>query len=123
MEEAVYVCELNVDTIRAHWVTKRQFSPLPKYPGVMRDVAFTVDGSLQQKEVEDVLRKAGGKLLQKVTLFDVYSGEQLGQDKKSLAYALEFQAADRTLKDSEIDEAVAAVVDAVQRQCKGTLRS
>jgi phenylalanyl-tRNA synthetase beta chain len=86
-------------------------------------VAFTVEAALPQKEVEEVLHEAGGALLKKVALFDVYIGEQLVAGKKSLAYALEFQSSDRTLKDDEIDEALAAVIQAVQLRCHGTLRS
>ena len=82
IDEAVYVCELSVETICDNWITKRQFSPLPKFPGVMRDVAFTVDAELPQQEVEEVLHEAGGVLLKKVTLFDVYIGEQLGRRQK-----------------------------------------
>jgi phenylalanyl-tRNA synthetase beta chain len=123
IDDAVYACELSVEAIRSNWITKRQFSPLPKFPGVTRDVAFTVEAALPQKEVEEVLHEAGGALLKKVALFDVYIGEQLVAGKKSLAYALEFQSSDRTLKDDEIDEALAAVIQAVQLRCHGTLRS
>jgi len=62
-------------------------------------------------------------MLQAVSLFDVYSGEQLGGGKKSLAYALEFQPQDRTLTVKEIDAVIASIVAHVQRTCGATLRA
>ncbi len=123
IDDAVYACELNIEKIRNNWITQRRFSSLPKFPGVMRDVAFIVDEALPQNEIEDAVREAGGALLKKAALFDVYVSEQLGKGKKSLAYALEFQTSDRTLKDNEIDEALAVIIQTVQRRCHGTLRS
>jgi len=121
--EPVYVCEVNIEILRGNWVRDRKFIPLPKFPSVMRDVAFVVEESLPQSAVEETIRKAGQPLLQAVTLFDVYTGEQLGIGKKSLAYSLEFQSSDHTLTDDEADRAVEAVIEAVHHQCGGTLRS
>jgi phenylalanyl-tRNA synthetase beta chain len=62
-------------------------------------------------------------MLQQVTLFDVYVGEQVGRGKKSLAYALEFQPKDRTLTVHEIDAIIAEIVSHVQQSCRATLRA
>ena len=123
IDEAVFVCELKVRMIRDGWARDRKFSSLPKFPGVTRDLAFTIEAVLPQKTVEDVIRKVGQPLCTNVVLFDMYSGQQTGSEKKSLAYALEFQSPDRTLTDKEIDDALKKIVEAVQRQCNGVLRS
>jgi phenylalanyl-tRNA synthetase beta chain len=123
IDEAVYVCELKIRAIHDGWARDRKFSSLPKFPGVTRDLAFTIEAALPQKSVEDVIRKVGQPLCTKVVLFDLYSGQQTGIEKKSLAYALEFQSPDRTLTDTEIDDALKKIIEAVQRQCKGVLRS
>lgn len=123
INEELLVCELNLRAISNGWVRDRKFSPLPKYPGVTRDLAFTVDTALPQKSVEDVIRESGHPLCTKVILFDMYSGQQTGASRKSLAYAIEFQSPDHTLTDKEIDNTLAKIIDAVQQKCNGVLRS
>jgi phenylalanyl-tRNA synthetase beta chain len=123
IDEAVFVCEMNIRAIRNGWVRDRKFSSLPKFPSVTRDLAFTVDVMLPQKNVEDVIRQAGQPLCTNVVLFDTYAGEQTGRDKKSVAYDLEFQSPDHTLTEEEIDHALAKIIETVQRKCNGVLRS
>ncbi|HVN47803.1 MAG TPA: phenylalanine--tRNA ligase subunit beta [Bacteroidota bacterium] len=123
VEEEVFVCELSVSAMRNAWVRERKFSPLPKFPSVTRDLAFTVDVATPQQSIEDVIRKVGRPLLQNVMLFDMYIGQQTGASKKSVAYTMEFQAADHTLIDDEVDAAVKKIVEAVQQQCDAVVRS
>ncbi|WP_067434479.1 phenylalanine--tRNA ligase subunit beta [Nocardioides jensenii] len=92
------------------------------YPVAKEDVALVVDGSIPSAEVEAALREGAGDLLESVRLFDVFAGEQIGEGKKSLAFALRFRAPDRTLKEGEAgaarDAAVALAAErtgAVQR--------
>ena len=123
IDEAVFVCEMKIRAIHDGWTRDRKFSSLPKFPGVTRDLAFTIEAALPQKSVEDVIRKVGQPLCTNVVLFDMYSGQQTGNEKKSLAYTLEFQSPDHTLTDTEIDNALKKIIEAVQRQCNGVLRS
>jgi len=123
IDESVFVCEMNIRALCDGWVRDRKFSPLPKFPSVTRDLAFTIDVMLPQKNVEDVIRQSGQPLCTNVVLFDTYTGEQTGKDKKSVAYDLEFQSPDHTLTEEEIDHALKKIIEAVQRQCNGILRS
>jgi phenylalanyl-tRNA synthetase beta chain len=123
IDQSVFVCELNIRAISEGWVRDRKFSPLQKYPSVTRDLAFTVDAALPQKTVEDVIRKSGEPLCTGVVLFDMYSGQQTGTDKKSLAYAIEFQSPDHTLTEREVEEKLATIINAVQQKCNGVLRN
>ena len=116
IDEAVFVCEVNIRALRDGWVRDRKFSPLPKFPGVTRDLAFTIDAALPQNKVEEVIRQVGRPLCTNVVLFDTYSGQQTGKDKKSVAYALEFQSPDHTLTEEEIDRMLAKIIEAVQRR-------
>ena len=80
------------------------------------DVALVVDATVSAAEVAETLREGAGPLLESVRLFDVYTGEQIGEGKKSLAFAMRFRAPDRTLTDAEVAEArEAAVALAVER--------
>ncbi|GGZ07794.1 phenylalanine--tRNA ligase subunit beta [Streptomyces poonensis] len=98
--------ELDLDALEQ---AGEEISPAPRisaYPVATQDVALVVDASVPQTDVEAALREGAGELLESIRLFDVYeSAEQLGEGRKSLAYALRFRAADRTLT---VDEASAA---------------
>lgn len=96
---------------------------LSAYPPVLLDVALVVDSAVSSAELTDAVRSGGGQLLEDVRLFDVYSGEQLGEGKKSLAFALRFRAADRTLTQEEAIEARDAAVAAAAERCGATLRA
>ena len=86
------------------------------FPVATQDVALVVDASVPAARVEAALRAGAGDLLESLRLFDVFTGEQLGEGKKSLAYALRFRAADRTLTAEEASAArEAAVAAAVER--------
>ncbi|HEY9565136.1 MAG TPA: phenylalanine--tRNA ligase subunit beta, partial [Nocardioides sp.] len=103
----------------------RATTPSPSfgsYPVAKEDVALVVDASVPSAAVEAALREGAGELLESVRLFDVFTGEQVGEGKKSLAFALRFRAGDRTLKEGESvaarEAAVARAADrvgAVQR--------
>jgi phenylalanyl-tRNA synthetase beta chain len=112
--------ELNFDALP---VPERQPLQAPsKFPAVMRDVAFLVQGETAVGDVERALLSAAPPELEVVSLFDVYAGESLG-GRKNVAFHLRFQAVDRTMNDQEIDAAVAAMVKAVEQQCGGELRA
>jgi len=123
IEDDVYVCELSVAALRETWRTDRKLAPLPKFPSVSRDLAFVVDERVPQLKVEEAIRGVESSWLRNVTLFDVYVGSQIGTGKKSLAYALEFQASNRTMTDEEIDRIIARIVQAVREKCNAVLRS
>ncbi|HEY9291455.1 MAG TPA: phenylalanine--tRNA ligase subunit beta, partial [Microlunatus sp.] len=85
---------------------------LSTHPVVKQDLALIVDQSVPAAAVENAVRSGAGELLEEIRLFDVYTGDQLGEGKKSLAYALRFRAIDRTLTDAEVAQARQAGVDA-----------
>jgi phenylalanyl-tRNA synthetase beta chain len=92
------------------------------FPVATRDVALIVDSAVPAADVEAALRAGGGELLEGVRLFDVYTGDQLGEGKKSLAYALRFRAPDRTLKADEASQARDAAVEAAIERTGAVLR-
>lgn len=100
----------------------RKYTPVSKYPSSDIDLAFDVPDSVPATKVEASLRKASGDLLQNVELFDVYRGEGTAAGGRSLAYRLRFQAADRTLTDTEVAAVRQACIDTVATQQKATLR-
>ncbi len=122
LERPAWAAVLDVSAIAEVIPARRRFRPLPKYPAVKRDLAILVDRAVAQSDVEETIRRGGGRLLVSVRLFDVFEGEQLGSGKKSLAYALEFRSQERTLQDREVDEAVQDVARALGSSVGATLR-
>lgn len=108
--------ELHLDPAFDAAVTAVGTHPLSTFPVAKEDVALIVDAAVSAESVAEVLRLGGGELLENVRLFDVYTGPQVGEGKRSLAFALRWRAPDRTLTDVEIaasrDAAVAAAVSA-----------
>lgn len=92
------------------------------FPVATQDVALVVDDSVAAADVEKALREGAGELLESLRLFDVFTGEQLGEGKKSLAYALRFRAPDRTLTAEEVAVARDAAVAAAAERTGATLR-
>lgn len=93
-----------------------------RFPPVRRDLAFFVPRAVTHAKVEQTLADHGGGLLREVQLFDVYEGPGTPQGMKSLAYALQFQHAERTLTEAEVTVLQERLVTAVATECDGALR-
>jgi phenylalanyl-tRNA synthetase beta chain len=122
LDREAWAAVLDVAAVQAVRPARRRFVPLPRYPASKRDIAVVVGREVSHAQVEEVLRKSGGSLLHRVRLFDVYEGEQIGKDERSLAYSLEFLSTDRTLQDKEVDEALERIVRALGATLGATLR-
>ena len=90
--------------------------------GVDRDLALLVDRAVKFADIEAAARKAGGKLLKSVRLFDVYEGKQIPEGKKSVAYSVTFRADDRTLTDDEISAVFDKILAGLKEQLGAELR-
>lgn len=123
LKQKVYIFEMDVATLMKYAGKKMHLKSLPKYPAMARDLALIVDQDVAVADIERVIAKNAGKMFQGVTLFDVYSGKQVDEGKKSLAFNLVFQSNDRTLTDEETDAAVQKVLAAVQKQFAAELRA
>ena len=98
-KDEVYVCELSLNALMTK-VKPLKYKEASKYPTIVKDVAFIVPKTMPSSEVETVIKKAGGRLLSDIKVFDVY--EKLDNDKKSIAYNLTFMDSNRTLTDEEV---------------------
>ena len=122
LPERACAVEVDLDALLDAAVEIVSPGPLSHFPVAKEDVALVVEASVPSGAVADALRRGAGELLESVRLFDVYTGDQIPEGSKSLAYALRFRATDRTLTEAETaqarDAAVAAAVadhNAVQR--------
>ena len=108
-----YVATIDVKDIFEHRDLDKTFKAPPKFPASTRDLAILCDDETPSAVLEKAIKVGAGKLLEKVELFDVYKGAQIGGGKKSVAYTMTLRAPDRTLTVEECDKAVAKVLKAL----------
>jgi phenylalanyl-tRNA synthetase beta chain len=113
--------EVDLDALPANEI--RRAPLVSPYPPVLLDVALVLDAEVPSAEVAQTLREGAGELLESLSLFDVYTGTQLGEGKRSLAYSLRFRAPERTLTVEEANTAKEAAVAAVTERYGATLRA
>jgi phenylalanyl-tRNA synthetase beta chain len=122
LDRPAWAAILDVAAIERAAPLVRRYRDIPRYPATKRDLAVIVPRETHHAELEDAIRKAGGALLDRVRLFDVFEGHRLGEGRKSMAYALEFRSPDRTLSDREADGAVQSIVRALEERFGAVLR-
>ncbi len=122
LSQRVTVLELNFHRLIHVSGTPKKYQPLPKFPGVERDLAVVVRKDIPAQEIIDKIYQAGGAILRDVQVFDIYHGEQFAPDQHSMAFALKFQAADRTLTDEEVAIKTDGIMEALQRDFGAILR-
>ena len=98
------------------------YKPLPKYPAVTRDIALLVDENVTVGSIMDIIEENGGDLLEKAELFDVYRGKQIESGKKSVAFALTYRDAEKTLTDDEVSEVHKNILSGLEKGLNAVLR-
>jgi phenylalanyl-tRNA synthetase beta chain len=117
-----YLMELDLERIFAAASVVVEYSPLARFPAVQRDLAIVVDQAVPEGDVASAIREAGGDLVRRLRLFDVYTGDAIPAGKKSLAYALAYQSPERTLTDGEVDAVQRRIVEVLCQRLDATLR-
>lgn len=118
----VVVADLDVDALQSAVPSRYAYAPVPRFPSALRDIAVVVEESISADKAASEIRTAGGDLLRQLRLFDVYRGDSIPPGTKSLAYALSYQAADRTLTDKEVDKAHKKIEDRLKQVLKAAIR-
>jgi phenylalanyl-tRNA synthetase beta chain len=121
--QRVCLLELDLDALLACASSSYHYEPPSRFPAVTQDLALVVDESTPAVQVRDAMVKAGGRLLQKVELFDIYHGTQIPPGKKGLAYTLSFQAPDRTLTDDDANRLQARILRTLEKELGAQLRT
>ncbi len=118
----VYAAQMHIKPlIRPSWQLQAM-SPISNYPPVVEDLAFVVAEEVTAAQVLDAIRKAGGTLLTKTELFDIYRGQPVPEGHKSLAYKLTYESVDEPLKDSQVVALRNRIIRRVEEAVGGTLR-
>ena len=121
-KESVFVMEVNLEKLLNGNFDKMKYKEISKYPNVVKDVAFVVNKSVKSAELEKAIQKAGGKLLTGIEVFDVYTGANVADTDKSIAYSITFNAKDRTLNDEEVNEVFNKIMNDVCKECNAVVR-
>ena len=121
LKDEVYVCELSLTKLNKE-VKPLKYKESSKYPEIIKDVAFIVPKSLTSGEIVETIKKAGGRLLSSIDVFDVYTGENVKENEKSIAYTLTFKDDTRTLNDEEVNAVFRNIIDKVIEKFNVELR-
>ena len=118
-----YLLELQIEPLVAAATRIPKFTHLPKYPSMSRDIAVVVPKDVSTAEIEAEIRAHAGELLLDVRVFDIYTGKQVAEGCKSMAFNLLYQAPDRTLTDAEVDASMKKVMAEIAEHYQGQLRA
>ena len=117
-----YVFELNLIALTAEELPTIAYTPVSRFPAITRDIALVVERSVPAATLESIIRANGGRLVTAVRLFDLYQGEKMAEDKKSIAFSITYQDPERTLTDEEVVQAHDKVVKALAEEAQAELR-
>ncbi len=121
-KDDVYVLEISMNKFYDKKIKPIKFKEISKYPSIVKDLAFIINKDITSGEVVDTIRKAGGKLLTNIEVFDVYTGENVKPDEKSIAYSLTFSDPTRTLSDEEVMQIFNKIIEEVEKKHNAILR-
>ena len=118
-----YLFELDFEKLINAVEPTKQFEPIPIYPSVNRDLAIVLDTDTPASRPTEIIKSAGGELVSSLHLFDVYTGDQVPEGKKSLAFAIEYRSTTETLTDEVVDQVHGEILERLERELGATLRS
>lgn len=122
IEVPVFVAELDLEFMFAAMRGDPEYQPTPRFPATTRDLAVLCDRAIPAGALEQTIRSAGSELLESVSIFDVYTGGQIPEQKKSVAFSLIFRRPDRTLQDMEVNAVFEEILRTLDREHGAILR-
>ena len=122
VDAELYCAELSFEALLAAQGAGAEYVPLPRFPAVNRDIAVVCKEEITVGALEACIRKAGGKLLRDVVLFDIYRGQGVAEGSKSAAFNLTLRADDRSITAAEADEEIKTVLEVLERELGAVLR-
>ena len=114
-KDEIYICEISMDKLITN-IKPIKYKEISKYPSIIKDMAFIMPKDTEAKEVLDIIKKSGGRLLTDINIFDVYEGENIGDNEKSIAYSLTFNDNTKTLTDEEVNTLFEKIIKDVENK-------
>ena len=112
--ERVYIAVIDMPFVVEYASFDRKYTGIAKYPAVTRDISMLMKKEILVGQVEEIIEKKGGKLVESYHLFDLYEGSQIEEGYKSVAYSIVFRAADHTLEEKEVSAAMEKILTALE---------
>jgi len=122
LPEGVIVFQLDATEFISDVALLKKYQPLPKYPGVERDLAVVAKEGVKSAQIQDVIKEQGGNLLKEIKIFDLYQGAQIEAGYKSIAFTLKYQANDRTLTDGEVNKLQDKIINELKTKLEVEMR-
>ena len=123
IKSKVYIAELDFDLIIELADFERKYKPIPKYPSTSRDIAVVADEEVLVGDIKSLIMKHGKGLIENIELFDIYRGDQISENMKSMAFSITYRSSERTLKDREVEEVQTAIIEDLENTFAAKLRS
>lgn len=120
--DKTFVFELNFDLIETHYHLDLLMESIPKYPSVSRDIAIVVGKEILAETILKEVKVAGKNALQDVHIFDLYEGDKIDEDKKSIALSLTLQNPDKTLESKEVEIVINRIINHLEKTLQASLR-
>ena len=121
-KEDIYVCEISLSKLANNKSSDVKYKEANKYPNIEKDVAFIVDKDIESLQIAKEIKKIGGKLLTNVLVFDVYKGEKIAVNKKSIAFKLTFEDYNRTLTEEEVMIIFNKIISDIENKFEASIR-
>ena len=116
IDKGALILEINLAKIEDKRVVERKYKAIGKFPAIERDYSFVCDRNLEAELIENTIRENGQGLVAKISLFDIYTGEHIEEDKKSISYKVLYRANDRTLKDKDIGKIEKKILEELEKE-------
>ena len=123
MAKDAYAFEINLSILKDIRVGSIKFKEINKFPTIEKDMAFIVNKNTLSEEISKEIKKAGGKLVTNVSIFDIYIGDNIGKDNKSIAFKVTFEDYNKTLTDEEVMPIFNKIIDNVENKFNAKIRS
>jgi phenylalanyl-tRNA synthetase beta chain len=122
IKQEVFYLDISMSLLNALAAARPSFNSLPRFPAVKWDLAMLVPEEVAAGEMLAAIREAGGKLLDRVEIFDVYRGKNIGGGRKSVAFAIHYRDAEQTLNDKKVGVVHGRIIDLLEKRFHGQLR-
>ncbi|WP_353092506.1 phenylalanine--tRNA ligase subunit beta [Tissierella praeacuta] len=123
IKDRIYVAQLDFDKIVELTNLEIKYKPLPKYPSMLRDLALVVKEEVLVGEIQKIISRHGEGLIEKIELFDIYTGNQIPEGMKSVAYSITYRSYERTLRDDEVNNIQKSIIKDLEDTFDAKLRS
>lgn len=121
-EYTLYMFEISLDKVLEKSLNIIRYKEIPKYPSINRDIAFIFDKDIEAQSVIETIKEAGGKLLTNIQVFDVYTDDKIGIDKKSIAFNLTFRDNNKTLTEEEVTPIIEKIISRAETKYNASIR-